>query len=220
LLQVLKQSSYSDANLRSHLARHHKLAHLLYPSQRTRHPVQTKNLTSDWKKKLDDALIYSIIKDSRPFGDFRKAGFQHFLQVVLPDSNYKGPHRATVRKHLATLYSSYRKALIDELSTVSDIALTADSWSSPRRIHFVCITAHYYDNVYGYISKVISFRRFIGRSFAVRIRQFIRAELQKLKIDKKICSITTDNGVSSYVSASHEIILYISCQFLLFVIYS
>ncbi|CAF3247372.1 unnamed protein product, partial [Rotaria sp. Silwood2] len=83
---------------------------------------------------------------------------------------------------MAILYRSYRKALIDELSSVSDLALTADAWSSPCRVHFVFITVHYYDKEFGYISKVISFRRFIGRSFVVRLRQFIRSKLKKLKI--------------------------------------
>ncbi|CAF3321825.1 unnamed protein product [Rotaria sp. Silwood2] len=195
--KVHKEVANSDSNLRFHLARQHKLTHVLYPSQRSRQQVKPQLLSGDWKKKLDNALIYAVIKDFRPFGDFRKAGFQHFLQVVLPDTNYKGPHRTTIRKRMAALYRLCRKALIDELSSVSDIALTVDSWSSPRRVHFVCITGHYYDKEFGYLSKVISFRQFIGRSFALRIRQFIRSELNKLKINNKISSITTDNERAS-----------------------
>lgn len=175
---------------------------MLYPSQRSRYQIKPQALSTQLKKQLDDALIYAIIKDSRPFGDFRKTGFQHFLKVILPDTNYKGPHRTTVKKRMATLYKSYRQVLIDELSSVSDIALTTDCWSSPSRVHFICITAHYYDKEFRYISKVISFRRFIGRSFAARLRQFIRSELKKLHITNKICSITTDNGVSFYIFSS------------------
>lgn len=113
--------------------------------------MNSQVLSPDFKKKLDDALVYAIIKHSRPFGDFRKPGFQHFLQVVLPNTNCKGPHRTTIRKRMATLYCVYRKALIAELSSVSDIALTADCWTSSRRTHFVCITVHYYDQEFGYI---------------------------------------------------------------------
>ena len=155
------------------------------------------------KKKLDDALVYAIIKDSRPFGDFRKEGFLHFLQVALPNTNYKGSHRTTIRKRMTALYRTYRKALITELSSDSDIALTADCWTSSRRTHFVCITAHFYDRECVYVSKVVCFRRFIGRSLALRIRHLMRSELKKLKINDKICSITTDNGVSS---SSHDLL--------------
>ena len=182
------------------MARQHQLTHLLYPSQRKHYPIKSQVLSADMKKKLDDALIYAIIKDSRSFGDFRKPGFQHFLQLVLPNTNYKGPHRTTVRKRMTVLYGLYRQSLITEFSSVSDIALTADSWTNSRRMHFICLTGHYYNEGFGYLSKVISFRRFIGRSVALRMRQFIRLELQKLKITEKICSITTDNGVSSSTS--------------------
>ena len=187
------------------MARHHQLTQYLYPSQRPQYQFKNQVLSAGFKKKLDNALIYAVVKDCRPFGDFRKPGFQHFLQVAFSNSNYKGPHRTTIKKRMASLYRSYRKALIEEFSTVDDIALTADSWASPRRVHFICITAHYYDKQMGYISKVISFRRFIGRSFALRIRHFIRCELQKLKISNKICCITTDNGVSFYVFHSREV---------------
>ncbi|CAF4050969.1 unnamed protein product [Rotaria magnacalcarata] len=196
LLAVHKQATYSEANLRSHLARQHKLTHVLYPSQRLQNQVKPQALSSGLKKTLDNDLIYSIIKDSRPFGDFRKAGFQHFLQVVLPDTNYKDPHRITVKKRMEALYSFYSKVLIEEFSSLSDIALTADSWSSPCRAHFI----------------LISFRRFIGRGFVVRIRQFIRSELKKLKISDKICSITTDNGANIKLAANvKEFGIHIPC---------
>ena len=190
-----KEASHSDANLRSHLARRHRRPEFLYPSQQTQYKPKSQSLSSESKKKLDDALIYAIAKDGRPFNDFRKKGFQHFLKVAFPGTNYKGPHRCTVRKHLSAMYCAYRRKLRDELTSVTDIALTTDAWSNTRRTHFICITGHYFDKDYGYKSIVLSFRRFIGRSFALRIRRFIRSELQKLNISSKIRSITSDNGV-------------------------
>ncbi|CAF4269871.1 unnamed protein product, partial [Rotaria magnacalcarata] len=164
------------------------------------------------KKTLDDALIYSIVKDSRPFGDFRKAGFQHFLQVILPGTNYKGPHRVTVKKRLVNLYSSYRRKLIEEFSTINHIGLTVDAWTSPSRAHFICITAHYYDKDFGLLSRVLAFRRFIGRTFAMRLREFIRNELRKLKINDKIRCITTDNGMDVKLATNNnEFGFRISC---------
>lgn len=187
---------HSDSNLRTHLARRHQLMEVLYPSQRLNYQPKTQLLSSDFKKQLDDALIYSIIKDSRPFGDFRKVGFQRFLQLVLPGTNYKGPHRLTIRKRLTVLYRSHRSKLIEELSMIKHISLTVDAWTSPRRAHFICITAHYFDKDFELVSRIIAFRRFIGRTFAMRLRRFISNELRKLKISDKIRSITTDNGVS------------------------
>ena len=61
------------------------------------------------------------------------------MRVALPNINYKGPHRVTTKKRMTTLYRLYRQALIDKLSCVTDIALTADCWSSPRRTHLYAL---------------------------------------------------------------------------------
>ena len=159
------------------------------------------------KKKLDKALIYAIIRDCRCFGDFRKPGFQHFLKVAFPGLHYKGPRRSTIRRHLQVLYRLHRKELKRRFESVDDIALTTDTWSNNRRSHFVCITAHFYDD-FEYRSIIISFRRFIGRTLAFRMRFFIRNELLKLNISSKIRSITTDNGVSLwFISNARSICL-------------
>ena len=194
-IQIHREMSHSDANLRSHLARRHRRTEFLYPSQKLQYKVKVQHLPPELKKKLDDALIYAAIKDSCAFGDFRKAGFQHFLKVAFPGTAYKGPHRSTVRRNLQVLYRSYRNQLKKKFESISDIALTTDTWTNTRRTHFLCITAHFFDD-YEYKSIVISFRRFVGRTLAYRIRIFIRKELQKLNISSKIRSITTDNGVS------------------------
>lgn len=203
--QIHKDAPNSDSNLRSHLAHRHNRFEFLFPSQKDQRISKGKNFSTEFKKKLDQALIYAIIKDGRSFGDFRKKGFQYFLNIAFPGVNYKAPHRSTVKKHIANLYRSYRNKLREQLAGVTDIALTADSWTSSRRTHFICITAHYLGEDFEYQSIVLSFRRFIGRSLGLRIRQFIREELHKLNISEKIRSITTDNGVSILFSWQHHV---------------
>lgn len=178
------------------MARRHKREEYLYPSQRVQYNRKPQNLSPEMKKKLDQALIYAIIHDGRSFGDFRKPGFQEFLKRAFPDFTYKGPDRSTVKKHISSLYTLYRKKLRQQLSLVSDISLTTDPWSSNRRVHYVCLTAHFFDKDFSFKSVTLCFRRFIGRSMGIRIRQFIRRELRKLSISSKIRSITSDNGVS------------------------
>ena len=127
IFQVHKEVPHSDTNLRSNLARYHNLLEYLYPSQRLRYQSKISSLSSNLKKELDDALIYSIVKDSRPFGDFRKTGFEYFLQVAFPGTNYKWPHRNTIKKRLKSLYHTHRQKLIEQLSTISHISLTVDA---------------------------------------------------------------------------------------------
>ena len=164
----------------------------LYPSQQNKNVRIEKQISHQQKRLLDSAAIEAIIKDSHAFNVFRKPGMQHFLSVAIP--SYHGPHRRTVAKRLKPMYKQYRANVREKLSTVSDISLTADIWQSNRRLHFVCLTAHYYDDQYNYHSSVLAFRQFLGKHSADRLERFISKEIDKLDIASKICALTTDNG--------------------------
>jgi hypothetical protein len=76
------------------------------------------------------------------------------------------------------------------------IALTSDIWKNSRGTHFISLTAHFYDAKYNLISLTIGFRQLIGRHIATRLRQYILYEIKTLRIENKICSITTDNAAN------------------------
>jgi hypothetical protein len=77
----MKCSVGSDANIRSHLGKVHKLINYMYESQRTPSIDVAKNDQIDKKtaKRLNEAILECIIEDSRPFGDFHKSGMRKFL---------------------------------------------------------------------------------------------------------------------------------------------
>ncbi|CAF4085958.1 unnamed protein product [Rotaria magnacalcarata] len=183
----------SDSNLRSHLGRIHKLTDFLYPSQRPQEKLpKPVNLTQQRKKILDEAAIQAIIDDSHSFNIFRKSGMQKFLSLAVP--NYRGPNRRTVVKRLKSMYKARRSTICNDLALISDISLSADIWKSIRHDHFICLSAHYYDNHYHLNSRVIAFRHFIGPHYSDRIEKFITNEVEKLNLENKIRSLTTDNG--------------------------
>jgi hypothetical protein len=188
-----KANELSDTNLRSHLGRIHDLKEFLYPSQyRKKGPPKEEHLSNQRKKELDEAAVQAIIQDSHAFNLFRNTGMGHFLSVAVP--GYSGPHRRTVVKRLQPLYKKQRLINRTNFSTVSAISLSADVWKNIRRQHFICLSAHYYDEYYQLKSCLIAFRHFIGNHSAERIENFIDHEIEKLNIQTKICSITTDNG--------------------------
>ncbi|CAF4505447.1 unnamed protein product [Didymodactylos carnosus] len=190
--KVVQQFAGSDTNLRKHLGQHYP--QYLYPSQRPK--VKQKStistISSDRKKELDTAAISCIIRDGRPFGDLRRMGMQDFLNVAVP--GYKAPHRRTVRRRLSILYHKERKRVKETLRNVQAISLTTDVWRSTTRSHFICLTAHYYNDEFDYVSTVIGFGRLNGRKTALRLRKYIQYEVEQMGISAKIVSITTDNG--------------------------
>ncbi|CAF1265007.1 unnamed protein product, partial [Didymodactylos carnosus] len=89
----------TTANICKHLANSHGITRLLYKSQKTSASV----IPNETKKLFDDAAIRCIVKDSRPFNDFRRPGMQLFMKEGIP--GYRGPHSRTVRRRLLSLYT-------------------------------------------------------------------------------------------------------------------
>lgn len=155
------------------------------------------------KKILDEAAIQAIIEDSHSFNIFRKPGMQKFLSLAVP--KYRGPNRRTVVKRLRSMYKERRSTIRNDLSFVSDISLSADIWKSIRQDHFICLSAHYYDGHYHLNSRVVSFRHFLGPHYSDRIETFITNEVEKLNIETKIRSLTTDNGSDIRLAAMNKV---------------
>ena len=151
-----------------------------------------QTISTQYKNKLDTVAIAAIIEDAHSFNIFRKPGMQKFLSLAIP--GYRGPDRRTVVKRLKSVYKERRSTILNDLSLVSDVSLSADIWKNIRRDHFLCLSAHYYDEHYQFKSYVIAFRRFLGNHYADRIEQFISHEVEKLNIQTKIRALTTDNA--------------------------
>jgi len=189
----------------------HKRTEYLYVSQRKNYSPKPNSVSIKRKNELKESIISCIINDSRPFNDLRKPGMRAFLEVALP--GYVPPHRTTVRASLAKRYAEHRRSLVTIFANVSAIALTCDIWKNSRGTHFICITAHFHDKDYQLISLTIGFRQLIGCHIAKRLREYILYEIKSLKIQDKICSITTDNA-TNIVSATtnvHYFGMRISC---------
>ena len=56
------------------------------------------------------------------------------------------------------------------------------------------LSIHYFDDDFNYVSLTASFRKFIGRHQAPRIKKFIQSELTKLGLTDKVRGAATDNG--------------------------
>jgi len=156
--------------------------------------IRSKQQTASYQRKndLNTAAIEAIVQDSHTFNLFRKPGMQKFLSLAVP--GYRGPTRQTVVKRLKHMYKKHRSTVRHHFSTISDISLSADVCQSNRRYHFIRLSAHYYDDQYLLNSTVIAFRRFPGKHSSNRIEHFVINEIEKLNLQTKIRSLTTNNG--------------------------
>ena len=174
----------------------HKRQDLLHESQKSlifkTKGQQNSEFSLERKKQLDDTIVDCIIEDSRAFGDFRKTGIRRVIDLMVPGSNQPGRHH--VMRNLKIKYTERYSSLQKLLSFPEAISLTCDLWQNRNACHFLTITAHFFDPNYDYVSVVVSFRRFKGQHLSSKIKCFIIKELEKLNIDTKVVSITTDSG--------------------------
>ena len=133
---------------------------------------------------------------------------QHFLNVAIP--GYIAPRRQTVCKKLATQYAKYHENLKEIKKKPTYIALTTDAWKNSNLSHFLCITAHFFDDNFSMKPIIVAFRKFKGRNLHQRIEKFLNYEIDLLGIREKVVSITTDNG-SDITAATKKFNLRVSC---------
>ncbi|CAF4044221.1 unnamed protein product, partial [Adineta steineri] len=195
--KVYRASKFSDTNLRKHLASNlHNIPNVLYKSQidnLTTSTLRTSTIPIEKKKELHTAAINAIIQDGLPFDTFQKSGMSQFLSRAVP--GYRGPHRKTVRNRIAALYSNYTIKLKNLFPKLGLVALTSDLWKSPRRTHFISLTAHVFNEKYENIPIILGCRRIIGPHTAATIEKYLNYELHRYGIKRsQIVSITTDSG--------------------------
>lgn len=154
---------------------------------------ETTTISTDRKKELIDAAVNCVVEDGLPFNIFRRSGMSNFLATAVP--GFVGPHRKTVRKRIAALYSSHMNKLRSLLTQLDFIALTTDMWKSSRQVHYISLTAHVFNHKFEAVPIVLTCRHVIGQHLSTSITRYIKYELHRLGIQPhQVISITTDNG--------------------------
>ncbi|CAF4565531.1 unnamed protein product, partial [Rotaria sp. Silwood2] len=91
--KVLSTPLHSTSTLIRHLRVIHELDEFK-PKENLAHRSKQKRIPVKLKKKLNRAVVRTIIEHGRSFGNFSKSGLQQFIQLALP--GYKPPHRNSI----------------------------------------------------------------------------------------------------------------------------
>lgn len=129
-------------------------------------------------------------------------------------TGYKPPHRHTVRKSIKRLHDQHVKLMIDDLASISSIAVTTDFWTHRSKQSYVSLTGHYVDANFQQKSTVLRFCSFTARHFSPLIGHEIERLLTELNIFHKVTSITCDgapNMIASFDFMSRNDITRIHC---------
>ncbi|CAF2167234.1 unnamed protein product [Rotaria magnacalcarata] len=183
-------SSHSTLTIRYHLIRKHKKHDLLNTIASS--STNKNKISEHLKKELHELCYNAVITDSRTFNDFRKEGMMTIFDRLTP--GYTPPHRNQVASKLKILNNYHHKLLKQELQKVEQLGLTFDFLTSRRSISFLCITRHWFQDDFTYISKIIDFSYSNERHTGINISSLLTNRLTALNINDKAASITCDGA--------------------------
>ncbi|GJU55718.1 zinc finger BED domain-containing protein RICESLEEPER 2-like protein [Tanacetum coccineum] len=117
-----------------------------------------------WKfdqNKSKRALAHMIVVDELPFSFVRNSGFRHFQRINQPEFDILC--RGTITKECLTMYQEEKNKLRETLQkNIGRVSLTTDGWTSGKQKSYMALTAHFIDNEWNLVKKVLNFRKLDG----------------------------------------------------------
>lgn len=155
--------------------------------------------------KVDATIIRKtiaemIIIDELPFKHVDGLGFQHLMALAFP--KFKLPSRFTVQRDCFGIFCAEKRKLKYILVRKKPrVCITTDTWTSLRKVNFMCLTAHYINEDWKLCKKLLSFTpitshrgKDIGRSVEKCLRDWGI---------KNIFTVTADNASSNDVAIGY-----------------
>uniref|UniRef100_A0ACD6A1T1 Uncharacterized protein n=1 Tax=Avena sativa TaxID=4498 RepID=A0ACD6A1T1_AVESA len=158
-------------------------------------------------------MVKFCIHAEIPFLKFEDPYLQPWIDSMQPAFQVKGRH--TIRDDAKKMYEGMKKDLEVELQNLdSRICLTSDMWTSSQSLGYMSITAHYINEEFIYMKKIISFKEVKYPHTGYAIEEAIVGCLTEWGIRGKLFTLTLDNA-SNNTSACDELIKYHKHELLL-----
>ncbi|GJV51104.1 zinc finger BED domain-containing protein RICESLEEPER 2-like protein [Tanacetum coccineum] len=147
-----------------------------------------------WKfdqNKSKRALAHMIVVDELPFSFVENSGFRHYQRINQP--LFDVPCRGTITKECLTMYLEEKSKLRETLQkNIGRVCLTTDGWTSNKKKSYMALTAHFIDNEWNLVKKVLNFRELDGHR-GIDIGKGVESCLSEWGFDN-ILSISVDNA--------------------------
>lgn len=111
-----------------------------------------------------ESVIHHIISDARPLKTVESISFMTMLRKHNPKAEMLTVYRA--KNMISKEFIKFKNDLIEMLTFVSYVCLTADIWSAKHR-SFLGLTIHWLDDNLKRVSMALAVKRFKGIKFHV-----------------------------------------------------
>ncbi|KAK7921885.1 hypothetical protein WMY93_008787 [Mugilogobius chulae] len=195
-------TSGNTSNLSTHLKRHHPTVSLT--STRKKTTVQTQ-ITSAFKQPLAansdraKAITRSIgiymANGPASYSLVESAGFKYMMKIIEP--RYQIPSRPHFsQKVVPALYEQAKSAILNELTSVSAVALTTDGWTSRATESYLTVTVHFISSEWKMMSHVLQTRAIYDQHTSTNLAEALKEAVHEWKLERSDATIpvTTDNA--------------------------
>lgn len=149
-------------------------------------------LSEEEKSSIDKSLIKMITVDYQPLSLVESIGFLEYSEKLHP--LYKPPSRKTLTvKLLPEEYNKMAAILKSMLTSINNVSITTDMWTSDSNRVYLTVTCHFIYNDCLY-SLVLATREIIKIHTGANIATSISDILIEWGILDKIVTIVSDNG--------------------------
>jgi hypothetical protein len=144
------------------------------------------------QKKLEKALVLFIIKDLQPLNILKSSSFIKFINLL--DSRFVIPQSKAVKTLIHSSYTHSFNLLVEQVSKAKYVSCTTDLWTAKNRQGYLGVTCTWIDNDFNFHEILLTLSHLPSPHTAIAISQKLIDIFKLWKLDKKVISITTDNG--------------------------
>lgn len=121
-------------------------------------------------------------------------GLRDLLRIAASDVTYKMLSRRIISRKLIELYQRIKAEKLERLSDASNVAITADYWTSITNDSYLGVYAHSINKEQSLESFTIGIFNFTECHTAKNIEHHIDCVLQECNLSEKITLVRTDNA--------------------------
>ena len=179
-LPVKKTNGSLAFNLRRHLTVRRGINSGVNPSFDRGKKISSRAhavVIRDRGDEIDDLLLNCIVQGGLLFNHFSHRWYDQLFESL--QSRYHPPDRRTIAKRIKHPYHEYVDQLKNPLPKDRTMAYTTVAWKSPRRHHFMCLTADVVNDGMQPVSLLIPFRRLTDQKLSENLNEFITYELNR-----------------------------------------
>lgn len=154
------------------------------------------------RANLNDRIIRLLINKELPISLVDSPEFRSCLEIVNPSSVALLSKRTAISEGILSQFLAMRNQIIATLSSVEQISITCDAWTSPTNTAFLGVTAHWVQD-FEMKELILALKPIDGPHTGINIAVLLKSILDSFHISDRLYCITADNASNNMTMGRH-----------------